>query len=322
MSYCKGKMIEKQRGEAIKEVICEERSIAEVARRYGRARSTIYRWMQKWREINPQISFANYNHVSVPIGKVSHFSAGRVHWYVPTQSSAPHSHPNAISHELEQHILEVKKRSARCNQVVYYLLQREGIKVSFSTVRRTVERHRAKLPRRRGKRFYKINPKPIRPTHPGELVETDTVHLLNPLTGERKYIVTVVDVYSRAAFAQIFERISADNAATAVLTAQQRLGIDFNMVQSDNGAEFGLRFQTLLQAKHISTRHTRVRHPNDNGHIERFNRTLREECVGAYSAKPLQTVARNIERYLQYYNYDRIHLGLGCKIPMEVLRRS
>ena len=61
MSYCKGKSIEKQRGEAIKEVILEKRSISQVARRYGRARSTIYRWLKKWQMQNPFIDFANHN---------------------------------------------------------------------------------------------------------------------------------------------------------------------------------------------------------------------------------------------------------------------
>ena len=53
MSYCKGKSIEKQRGEAIKEVILDQRTVAQVARRYGRARSTIYRWLKKWQALNP-----------------------------------------------------------------------------------------------------------------------------------------------------------------------------------------------------------------------------------------------------------------------------
>ena len=39
MSCCKDKSIEKQRGCAIKELIIEKRSVAQVARRYGRNRS-------------------------------------------------------------------------------------------------------------------------------------------------------------------------------------------------------------------------------------------------------------------------------------------
>ena len=30
-------------------------------------------------------------------------------------------------------------------------------------------------------------------------------------------------------------------------------------------------------------RHSRVRHPNDDAHIERFNRILRRECISRYN---------------------------------------
>ena len=49
MAYYRGKDIEKSRGNAIQEVILEKRSIAQVARRFGKNRSTIYRWTKKWR---------------------------------------------------------------------------------------------------------------------------------------------------------------------------------------------------------------------------------------------------------------------------------
>ena len=49
MAYYRGKDIEKSRGNAMQEVILEKRSIAQVARRFGKNRSTIYRWMKKWR---------------------------------------------------------------------------------------------------------------------------------------------------------------------------------------------------------------------------------------------------------------------------------
>ena len=48
MAYYSGKDIEKSRVNEIKELILEKRSIAQVARRYGKNRSTIYRWKKKW----------------------------------------------------------------------------------------------------------------------------------------------------------------------------------------------------------------------------------------------------------------------------------
>ena len=47
MAYYRGKDIEKSRGNAIKELIIEKRSVAQVARRFGKNRSTIYRWLKK-----------------------------------------------------------------------------------------------------------------------------------------------------------------------------------------------------------------------------------------------------------------------------------
>ena len=49
MAYYRGKDIEKSRGNAMQEVILEKRSIAQVARRFGKNGSTIYRWMKKWK---------------------------------------------------------------------------------------------------------------------------------------------------------------------------------------------------------------------------------------------------------------------------------
>ena len=52
MAYCIAKSIEIQRSKALKEIFLEGRSIAQVARRFGRNRSTLYRWIKRWREIN------------------------------------------------------------------------------------------------------------------------------------------------------------------------------------------------------------------------------------------------------------------------------
>ncbi|MBQ1563749.1 integrase core domain-containing protein, partial [Candidatus Saccharibacteria bacterium] len=65
---------------------------------------------------------------------------------------------------------------------------------------------------------------------------------------------------------------------------------------------------------------TRVRQPNDNAHIERFNRTMREESIGPYTARTLPEVTKSIQEYLIYYNYARIHTTLRMT-PMQVLQR-
>ena len=70
----------------------------------------------------------------------------------------------------------------------------------------------------------------------------------------------------------------------------------------------------------IPTGSARPHRPNDNAHIERFNRTLRKECIGNYmsSHRTLDYVQNKLDKFLDYYNYNRIHLSLNCKTPANV----
>ena len=66
-------------------------------------------------------------------------------------------------------------------------------------------------------------------------------------------------------------------------------------MQSDNGLEFSEHFAQRLKSNNIALRHTRLGRPNDNAHIERFNRTIQEECTGNY--------------YLENGEYKSIYAG-------------
>lgn len=308
MAYCKDKSIEKQRGCAIKELIIEKRSVAQVARRYGRNRSTIYRWKKKW-DKQQTVLLENAGRPSIPLGKV--FRWADVKWNIPTISSAPKTHPNALKENIIAAIMCIRRQKYECAEIIQYKLKREGIIVSLSSIKRTLKRQ--ELWRR--KRIYRWNEKRPLPTAPGELVQVDTVHYVNPINHTKLYIYTVIDLYSRMAYAKVSCNLREKDAATAIFEAENYMDIKFKMVQSDNGAEFQNHFQQRLNYKGIHTRHSRVRHPNDDAHIERFNRTLRKECIGQYNPnKKIDYINYKLRRYINYYNYDRIHLGIGLKL--------
>lgn len=315
MAYYKGKDIEKSRGDAIKELIIEKRSVAQVARRYGKNRSTIYRWKKKW-ENQQTVLLENVGRPSRPLGKV--FRWQYVKWDIPTLSSAPKTHPNALDDDIVTAIMRVRRQKYECAEIIQYKLRKMDIVISLSSVKRTIKRNELW----RKKRKYRWNEKRPLPTAPGELVQTDTVHYVNPLNHSKMYIYTVIDLHTRMAYAKISPNLSEKGAAETIFEAQRFMGFSFKMVQSDNGAEFQTHFQGWLNGKGIKTRHSRVRHPNDDAHIERFNRTLRKECIGQYNPnKKIDFIERRLNRFISYYNYDRIHLGIGLKTPYEVLQR-
>ena len=239
-------------------------------------------------------------------------------WNIPTLSSAPKTHPNALNENIVAAILRIRQCKYECAEIIHYKLAKEGINVSLSSIKRVIKRNELW----RKKRRYRWNEKRPLPTAPGELIQTDTVHYVNPLNHSKMYIYTVIDLYTRMAYAKISPNLSEKGAAETIFEAQEYMQFPFKMVQSDNGAEFQNHFQGRLNSKGIKTRHSRVRHPNDDAHIERFNRTLRKECIGQYNPnKNIKFINSKLNRFIRYYNYDRIHLGIGLKTPYEVLQR-
>ena len=315
MSYYRGKDIEKSRGNAVQEVILEKRSIAQVARRFGKNRSTIYRWIKKWR-MQQNVLLENPGRPSRTLGRVFRWQS--VKWNIPTLSSAPKTHPNALNADIISAILRIRQHRYECAEIIHYKLAKEGINISLSSIKRVIKRNELW----RKKRRYRWNEKRPLPTAPGELIQTDTVHYVNPLDHSKMYIYTVIDLYTRMAYAKISPNLSEKGAAETIFEAQKFMSFPFKMVQSDNGAEFQNHFQGRLNSRGIKTRHSRVRHPNDDAHIERFNRTLRKECIGQYNPnKNINFIDHKLNRFIRYYNYDRIHLGIGLKTPYEVLQR-
>jgi transposase InsO family protein len=158
---------------------------------------------------------------------------------------------------------------------------------------------------------------------PGALVEMDTVHFVHPLTGVRAYCHTLIDVHSRWSYVEYHERISQHIAYDVMQRAQHAAPCRFRTFQTDHGPEFGRWLTTQLGSVGIAHRHSRVRKPNDNAHIERFNWTIQDECLGRYipSGEPRVSVQARLTAYLDYYNNDRLHLGLGLVTPMEYVAK-
>ena len=125
-------------------------------------------------------------------------------------------------------------------------------------------------------------------------------------------------------YAECRSRLLPVNTTKTIMHAENSFGFRIDTVQSDNGPEFSRAFIISLERKGIIHRHTRIHKPNDNAYIERFNRTLRNECIGyhMHKAETIQTINQKLLQYLDYYNNDRLHLGLQCLTPSQMLQRS
>lgn len=58
------------------------------------------------------------------------------------------------------------------------------------------------------------------------------------------------------------------------------------------------------------------------GRVERFHRSLKEECLQFAEVESLEELQHLAERYRHFYNTQRPHQALGYKTPMEVIEEA
>lgn len=291
MAYTQNPNLPKVRGEAV-EMVRKGSSTREVARHFGFNQSTIVRWVAKT--------------------KIRGYGA------IPTQSSRPKRSPMALSKDVVSAIIEKRIGSRRCGQVIHQELLRDGVRVSLASVQRTLDRVGLTKKRSPWKRPHDFTPRP-EVTSIGALVELDTIHIMLP-DGSRLYVYTLIDLYSRWAYAEVTERISAKRSAQFLFRAHNVAPFQFEMIQTDNGSEFSTWFTHECIRMGMRHRHSRVRQSNDQAHIERFNRTIQEECLDR-TAHTLSDFRAVLPGYLKYYNTKRLHMGINYQTPLEVMQR-
>ena len=321
MAYSINPNLPKARAIAMRLLVREGLPLQVVANHCGVHRSTVWRWKRKWFELNKNVQFDNPNRPSRVFSFKNKLHACK--WLISTTSSRPHTCSHAISEEIVRRVMELRHTLKRCAEVVWHQLRIEdGIRVSLSSVRRILKRNHA-FDGARKNRVRPDNPRRPRPTYPGELVQTDTIHYICPQTYQRRYVYTVIDLYSRMTYVEIHNHIRPGIAADVIKRAQAYGGFAFRMVQADNGPEYSRYFEQRLMGFGIQVRHSRLGRPNDNAHIERFNRTIQEECLGnrISSSVATATLQTKIDRYIEFYNTKRVDLGIQLQTPAYMLQR-
>jgi transposase InsO family protein len=234
---------------------------------------------------------------------------------IETKSSKPKHHPKQLSEEAVRKIVEIRLRNNRTSEVVHQELLNQEIKVSLNSVRRTIDRHGLMKKRSPWKRYHPHQDRPY-PLKSGDLVELDTIHRMIDKK-KRLYVFVLIDVFSRWVYAKGYEKMNAKTSVGFVLEAQREANFHFNMLQSDHGPEFGKWFVERIKKSH---RYSRIGKPNDNAHIERFNRTLQEECLDKVPNN-IKDINCALKKYLQYYNHERLHMGISLKAPIQLITK-
>lgn len=167
----------------------------------------------------------------------------------------------------------------------------------------------------------------------GELGHID-IHYVTKGTvkevGNKKlYILGIIDDYSRLCWLEVINSIKSIDVMFSsmdiLFRLQERYGIKFEEIMSDNGSEFSSKnnpnhpFERMLKFFDVKHRYTKPFRPQTNGKIERFWKTLEDELLSGETFETLEDFKEYILGYVIYYNESRMHQGINNKIPIKMV---
>ena len=232
---------------------------------------------------------------------------------------------NRLTAEEEATVLAVAKEVPewRSRQLAAWLTDQKELAVSESTVYRLLCREGlVKAAERQllaGKEYHR------KTTGPHQLWATDASYFRVVGWGYY-YLVTVMDDFSRFILAwKLQEDMTTDSLIEVVQEAIDATGMDDVPVQertkllSDNGSGYVSRaFREYLEQVGICHILASPYHPQTNGKLERYHRTLKTE-VNQVPYEAVSDLGGAIGGFVDFYNHRRYHKALGNVTPADVL---
>ena len=258
----------------------------------------------------------------------------------------PGPHPNEISEETRQRIIDVSlDYPAAGQQRIADQLQLEGIVVSPGTVRNvwikeemeTKYKRLLRLEEKAAAAGFELTEAHIRllekakpcfrerhveSEYPGQLLSQDTFYVGRLKGVGRIYLQAVVDTFGSFGFGKLYTSKRPETAVDVlydrVLPFYEGHGLKVEAILTDNGTEYKGRpmihlYEIFLDFNDIEHRKTKVGNPRTNGFVERFNRTVLDEFFRkAFREKfyeSLDALQTDFDSWLNYYNHERPHRG-------------
>ena len=135
------------------------------------------------------------------------------------------------------------------------------------------------------------------------------------------YFIGILDGYSRKMLNwRLCKNMEGVNAEILVTeTKEMYPEADGPRLISDNGSQFISKdFEELLGLLEFSHTLTSANHPQSNGKLERFHRTLKTEHVRRSSYLEYQDACIRLAEWIAYYNSERLHSAIWYLTPNDV----
>jgi putative transposase len=167
------------------------------------------------------------------------------------------------------------------------------------------------------RRARRERPAPLAAAYPNHVWAYDFVED-HDLHGGTLRILTVMDEFTREGLAIDVDTTSSAERVISVLAGLVGPHGEPDYLRSDNGAEFtAMAVQMWLSKQQIQTLYIDPGCPWQNGKDERFNGTLRDECLNSELFASVREARVRLEAFRRHYNEQRPHSRLAYRTPVE-----
>ena len=201
---------------------------------------------------------------------------------------------------------------------IHVMLQRQGIEMNLKKLRRLYSEERLQVRKRGGRKRALGTRRPMMvPDRPNHRWSLDFVS--DAFTDGRRFrVLTVVDDHTRECLALIADTSLSGRRVVRELDAIIACRGRPLTVVSDNGTEFtSMAILRWSQDRQIDWHYIAPGKPMQNGFIESFNGSFRDECLNEMLFSSLAEARDRITDWKEDYNSHRPHSSLGNLTPIE-----
>ncbi|MFZ1619473.1 MAG: IS3 family transposase [Microgenomates group bacterium] len=165
-------------------------------------------------------------------------------------------------------------------------------------------------------------PKPVTHFH---YLEFDIKYIY--IKGKRRnaLLLTVIDVYSRWVLGQY---LSWQIGKRDVIRLFDSIFENYTMpdqiyVRNDNGSQMVAQcVQKYFEKRNVVQEFTKPATPEQNAHIESYHSIIERVICQRYEFSDITEGGQTFNRFVMFYNYRRIHSGLGYMSPNRYLKNQ
>jgi len=210
-------------------------------------------------------------------------------------------------------------------KVTTWLSKKQGFSINQKKVYRLMKEsnllnHRFKRDQQAKRRVSKFQPQP---EEPFEAMQTDLKFIHIHGQNCNALLATILDVYSRGALGYRFHwRINKQ----VIRDLMEEVRINYQLpeevyLRTDNGSQFEAKlFRQYLASKNITHEFTYASTPEQNAFIEAFHSIVQNAFCEKYEFDSIQQADKKLSEFMNFYNQERIHRGLGNESPNNFLR--